>query len=272
MFLIRMIRLCAFRDRDPWFKPDSTGLNKTGYVTANDIVVYPVRRHFVAEPLQRLEKRVRGRRLMMSRRECHQETAQRVDSYFTENVMNPALMNRGMRELLGPDLGYFDHPIRLPILSPITNDEYEKRWAQLVDQIQPGDTLLVIDEKSRLSRLVAKVDMGTWSHTAICFGRGIVIEAITTGVVQRDISVYHSRNYRVGLYRIPGGVTDEQITKMHAFAIEQLGKKYAWGQIVRLGIRKLLRARPPAQLQFLPSKLSPNDLIALSILELIHVV
>lgn len=262
-----MIRLCAFRDRDPWFKPDSTGFNKVGYVTANENVVYPVRRHFVSEPLRRLERRVRGRRLKMSRRECPQETAQMVDVFFTENVMNPGLMNRGMNELMSADLAYFDHPIRLPILLPITSDEYEKRWAQLLEQIRPGDTLRILDEKSRLSRLIAKVDMGTWSHVASCFGNGTLLEAITAGVVQRNISVYHARHYRIGLYRFPGGITDEQIAKMFQFGIAQLGKKYAWGKVARLGLKKLLRVHNSSQTQ-----LSPNDRISMSNEELIHIV
>jgi hypothetical protein len=38
--LVVRLRLCCFRDHDPWHKPDDTGMNKIGFITDADTVIF----------------------------------------------------------------------------------------------------------------------------------------------------------------------------------------------------------------------------------------
>lgn len=188
--------------------------------------------------------------------------------FFTENVLNPRLMNLGLRTLTWGDLAFFDHPIRLPKLRPIDAQEHEKRWLHLLSCVRAGDTLEVLDESSVVSRLIAKIDIGTWSHTATYVGDGRVVEAITSGVAERSIGVYRMQQYRIGIYRLPD-LQQESLAKMLQFARAQIGKGYNWSGVTRVALKKLLRLNLYQGGQF---NFSPNDLPTLINFRLIHIV
>lgn len=264
-----MLYVCTFRDGDPWFKVDSTGHNKIGYLTTDKLVVYPVRRHFVIMPAEELEKKVRGKHLTVLQYRWPEDKVRNVDEHFTQNILNPHLMFRGMKELSAGNYAYFNRPIRLPKLQPIEHDEHTRRWSQLMECIQPGDTVQVLDQKSLLSRLIARVDQGTWSHTAGYIGGGMVQEAITSGVVEREMSVYKTSNYRIGIYRSPDfDPQPADIERLILYGRSHLGAKYSWKLATRLGLKKLLRTRTSP----IDGEISPNDLVSLFNLELIYVV
>lgn len=263
-----MIRTCTFLDNDIWFKADSTGHNKVGYLTAEDVVVYPVRRHWVRIPLKTVIKKMRGKELMTFRVQWPEDREAGVEAFFTQNVLNPELMQRGMGSIFKRDFEFFDYPLRLPVLSTISADEREDRWSKMMQSIQPCDLVQIIDQSSIVSRLIAKVDIGTWSHTASYVGRGMVLEAITSGVVKRDINVYRDVRYRIGIYRVPG-ITEEQRFKMLVAGYSCLGRRYNWKGLFRLGIKKLLRLR---RSRYKDGEVSPNDLVSMGICQLVHIV
>ncbi len=261
-----MMRLCTFRDRDIWFKPDSTGHNKVGYMTADDLVIYPVRSHFVFEDAHRLVKRVRRRELKVLQLRWPVDKEKQVDRFFTENVPNLNLLTRGIKEVGTGNVEYFENPLKLPRLNPITPDEHETRWVGLLADIRPGDLVQVFDQGNRLSRLISQFDVGTWSHTAMYCGNGIIQEVITSGFAERPLTVYKSQNYRLGVYRHPN-MTKEKAAMAYIFGRSQSRAKYNWAGAVRIGLKRLLGVTNQRN-----SDVSPNDLIWGSDLELVHLV
>ena len=96
-----MVRLCTFLDRGLWFKRDRTGHNKVGYISRSDVVVYPVRRHYVEIPLKQVVRQMRGKELQVLEKRCPGWCHENIDRFFTENVLNPSLMNLGPKQRFG---------------------------------------------------------------------------------------------------------------------------------------------------------------------------
>jgi hypothetical protein len=202
------IRMVTFKDGDifykwPWYKDVSwTDDNKIGYVTKDDFVIYPFLRWWKKAPLKDLKP---SRTMIM---DVDQTLAQNVEAFFTQNVPNKTLFYTGLHAIMHPEYRstIFDHPIKLPILTPITKEERDTRWEQMTKVIKSGDFVFCMDTGSRLSRFIAKCDYGTWSHTAWYIGGGYLSEAIPKyGVCVRHMELYNTPNYRVGIYRPPSG-------------------------------------------------------------------
>lgn len=258
-----MGKACCFRDHDLWHKPDDTGMNKVGYITSRDTMIYQLRWHFVEVSVSRL----RRKRVDVFELRCSEERKAQIEAFFTMNVLNPdpELMERGLRALVQGPHDLFDNPLRLPKLSPITKAEHEKRWNELPQVLVAGDCIQIFDERSVISKAIAAVDHGSWSHTSIYTGDQTVTEAITSGVSERPITVYKAPGIRLGVYRNPS-MTAESARRIVAFNRAQLGKPYAWWKVLMLGLELLFhinrRTRKP----------TPNDIIALSDLELIFLI
>lgn len=191
--------------------------------------------------------------------------ADKIEAFFALNRENPELFIQGVKALT-ENLRFFDQPIKLPILDPIDTDEYEKRWREFVALLSIGDSIMLIDTASAVSRLIAYFDHGVWSHSATYTGDGNVGEATTSGVVERSIEVYHSPRFRLGLYRPRPEPTPEQQAQMVAFIRAQIGKPYNWRGVFRLALCRLLKAGSSIRLP------SPNDHTFLVDVVLIHVV
>jgi hypothetical protein len=257
-----MIRICTLRYLDPWFRKDRTGRNKVGYVTKVDTVIYPVRRPYVERPLAKLRKRS----LSMFEVSYPAEQELLVETFFSQNVLNPMLMQLGMFHLTQANFAFFRNPVRLPKLFPIDDEEHRRRWIQLLLNIRRGDLFQVLDESSLISRSIAKVERGSWSHSASYAGNGNVIEAITSGVVERTVNSYNARHYRIGIYRHPQ-MTDEGSLRMIEFARSKVGNKYSWRQASLLGLKKIFGIRHRRH-----GEISPNEINALNEFELICIV
>ena len=242
-----MPRVIHLRQFDPWHTVDWTGFNKVGYVTENDVVIYPRRSRIVREPLAAVRK-YKHRILTLNH-----PRAKEVEFFFTSNLINTRMFVSALRFMGQPEAPFWDHPIKLPILSPITPSEHETKWNILLGTLQRGDAIFTFDTKSVGSRLIAYLDQGTWSHVGICSGNGCVLEAITSGVTERSIEAYHHPRYRLGIYRLSG--SPAQIDKMIEFARSQVGKSYAFKKALKLGVRMILGIWPtPGE----RSHVSPN--------------
>ncbi len=244
--------LCKFLDRNPFHRPDSSGLNRVGYSTKRGPMVYQRGHNFVEVPLLRLRpKRIEAYEIKGSGMELDA-----IEQFFTGNVLNTFLMNRGLHALAQGPRDLFASPIKLPILRPITESEWKLRWQELPNFLQKLDTIQVFDGTSRISRFLAAVDRGSWSHTAMYSGDGTVIEAITSGVTERSLEVYMRPGVRIGIYRM-AGCSAENADKAIHFARQRIGDDYGWAQLVKKGIQLLAHVHPMPQ-DFIPS---PNDLI-----------
>jgi hypothetical protein len=187
-----------------------------------------------------------------------------VEAYFTQNQPHVGLFYRGIAAFKAGDLSLFDQPIRLPILRSLQPGEFERKWHEFAAALRPGDGIMTFDTESILSRFIAAIDHGTWSHTCTYVGDGRICEAIGSGVTERSLGCYRTPRYRIGVYR--PNITKEQAETMIALLRSQVGKPYAYGKVVRLGIKKLIAPRSTIAT---PRDMSPNDLAALAPMDLI---
>ena len=254
-------RLMAFRDYDPWFKPDQTGFNKVGYVTSSETVIFPLRSRIKEKSIADIA-RYRHQILV---RQFSPNDASNIEAFFTKNHRHFSLVNRGLKKLISTDaVSYFYNPIHLPLLPPISLEEVRNQWELLASNLQPCDYVAVFDTQSTISRLIAKFDQGPWSHVGIYLGDGKVCEAITSGVTQREIDVYRSPRYRVGIYRLKN-LENSQKRKMKDFALSQLGKSYNYSGVFLVGLGRIFGDRRTLFR-------GPNGLVCSEDFELIHTV
>lgn len=239
-----------FKDWDRSHKASAGGHNKFGFLTGDGVLIYPFRRRTRIIQYERFPKT--PHRWVPVNLEAHEKN---VTTFFTGNVQSADLFHLGVKAVASREWSFFDDPVKLPLLKPISSEEFESRWLQLIDTVAVGDLIFTFDSSSWISRLIAYGDCGTWSHVASYVGQGQICEAISAGVVERSMEVYHDPKYRLGLYR---GPTDaEQISKMVAFTKSQIGKRYNYRGALRLGFRKLLNVQPRT---LRPRDMSPNDL------------
>jgi hypothetical protein len=251
-----------FKEFDPWHPTDQTGFNKVGYVTENGVVIYPRRSRITKKSLNAIKRR--PHRIIQL---TNHRRAKEIEIFFTSNIINTALFVTGIQMIGQPASPFWDRPIKLPILTPITPAEHETRWNTLLNTLERGDSVFTLDTKSIASRLITYLDQGTWSHVGTYSGEGLIIEAITSGVTERSIEAYHHPRYRLGVYRL-GGST-EQIDKMIKWHRSQLGKPYAFKKVLRLGIRMILGMWPdPIETM----QVTPNRAIAIWPFQLVEVI
>jgi len=80
---------------------------------------------------------------------------------------------------------------------------------------------------------------GPGSHVGTLTDNGTVLEAITTGVVEREASVYFDGKHYLAIGR--HAQWDEEIgQKVVSFMRSQIGCGYAWGGVVSLGLHILI--------------------------------
>jgi hypothetical protein len=266
------LALIAFRDFDRvWYRVDETGFNKVGYITRKDTVVHPQwNRGLRHTPLSQVKRYPHVLSIRVART---REEVDNVEAFFTENVPSIELFNSALHTIItSGDLSFFEDPIRIPILEHICILEFEKRWEVFRSILRPADIIAIIDTKSVVSRLIARFDHGTWSHVGVYSGNGGIMEAITAGVVERDIQVYHQPWYRLGVYRYKS-LDEERVVSVLAAMRSQLGKRYNFRGAIRLAIYKLLGIQPPKDSALLsPSDVTPNDLARSERLRLVCVV
>jgi hypothetical protein len=257
----------TFRDWDifykwPWTKVSWNAHNKIGYLTKTGMVIYPVRRGLRTAKLEEIPRPYTTMTMPPDF-----PNAENIEIFYTQNLPNRSLFYHGVNALKGepPYEHYFDSPIKLPVLQPISPEEHHKRWEQVVALARPGDSIQLTDTASFVSRIIAKYDQGSWSHTATYIGNGYVTEAIPVyGVVVRPLEVYRSPNYRLGLYRI--NHTPDSAMKMIGFSLSTVGDRYSYRKAIALALRKLLG------LKLTSPWISPNDIILMHDFPLICIV
>jgi cell wall-associated NlpC family hydrolase len=225
---------------NPWHPTDASGFSKTGYVTNNGIVIYPRRSRIARTSIEAVTRR-HHRLIDIS----NHPRATQIEVLFTNNVINNSLYVAAIQQIGNPNSPFWNNPIKIPILSPISPEEHEARWARSLGALQKGDGIFTFDTKSIGSWLIAYLDQGTWSHVGMYVGNGQIVEAITLGVVERSIESYHDTRYRLGVYRLPGA-SPERIDSLVAFNHSTVGDRYSYRKALTLGIRLALGIWPSA--------------------------
>jgi hypothetical protein len=246
-------RFVTFRDWDPVYKWPFNNLswqvaNKVGYVTRADQVLYPyhygIRKAALSDVLKK-----KCCKLMEVPTGPPEE---KLEQFFTENYPNASLFSTGFY-FIHSQARFFDHPIKLPILQSISESEFYTRWDALPSVVEPGDQILCTDTEAWISRTIARLDHGPWSHAATYIGSGLIVEAITSGVVCRELEAYRHPRFRFGIYRLE--MSRKQQQEMIRWSCSAIGAGYDYYGLLRLSIWKLANKMPR------PSELlvSPND-------------
>ncbi len=272
-----MPALVIFRDWDLRYKPplydvNSSEYNNAGYVSDAGWVIYAFRYSLRKERLETVQKK-KHTLVPLS----FMSNLENIETFFTQNRPNADLFFQGLHALGRRDNSFFESPIKLPMLQPIGADEYEKRWEQFLLLVRPTDQIMIIDTSSLLSRTIASIDHGVWSHVGGYVGNGKIFEVILSGSVERSLDVYRSQQYRIGLYRVKGFDGDvenpenaKRIEAFIAFCRASIGRtRYNYLGLMRLGLIKIFGIR-------LKSRgvhdLSPNDMAIFLELKLVFTV
>ncbi len=240
------VEFVFFRDRDRRHQEDGK-FNKAGYVVGGTHVIHLQGNHLVKTQLGLLKEFSPE----VTRIPLDAAVGQAVHEFFIAVPLDPRRFGYAMNALITQDWKYFTHPAP-PLPKPaFTLEQHSARWDSFWALPHPGDLVCTFDSTSRISRLISWVDRGPWSHTAMYSGQGTVIEAITSGCVERPIEVYRKPQFRLGLYRYRDVDPERAVARMRA----GIGAGYNYWGALRAGVGKYfnLWERGPG---------TPNDLIA----------
>jgi hypothetical protein len=137
-----------------------------------------------------------------------------------------------------------------------TFEEYEQAWNRVIGKMKKFDVFFSFDSRSLISRLIKSLDKGSWSHCGIYMGDGMVIEAVSKGVLKRGIESYKNIGIHLGVYRYR--VTTDKEQQALDSLIADIGKPYGYVKAIILGIRTLCRLNiEPSR----PGDSTPNGII-----------
>jgi len=256
-----MQAIVTFRDCDPLYKRPFYNVswsdhNKIGYVSKSRWVIYPLWYSLGKTRFTTIEKKAHT--LVPLSTLSGMNNLDNIDRFFTENRANHKLFFQGVLAIGKRDNSFFDDPIKLPLLNEISAEEFESKWEQLIPLLRPSDSIMTFDTRSIVSRAITVLDHGIWSHTACYIGNGQIIEATVSGVVERSINAYRSRQYRIGVYQAKAYDGDpENTAKYIALLRSRVGRPYGYRDLFIVGISKILRL----DLEYVDLRyMSPNDL------------
>jgi Orthopoxvirus protein of unknown function (DUF830). len=179
---------------------------------------------------------------------------------FCKNIKNNYRMfGLGIRALVNHNFEVFDSENIMPnFYNYLSITQYDIAWSELTSKLRKGDLIFTFNKKSRISKLIASIDNGSWSHCAIYMGQGNIFEAISKGRVVRNIEVYKNPNTHIGVYR--SGVGKQSLTNdtINKFVNGEAGPGYGYLKAILLGMRTVLVLNDD---KFSPTDVTPNGLI-----------
>lgn len=232
-----MVCFVLFREFDLLRRPDRSGFNRVGYLSKRGAVVYDRWRTVRQVPFEKIRKRPH-----MVTRSTNSFDDNNIETFFLDNYPSVDLFRQGCEAILQNVPEFFASPVKFPILAPISVVEHERRWGMLQSILEPGDMITTFDTGSRMSRLISLLDDSPWSHVATHRGDGRIVEALTSGVVDRGIDAYNSPRYRVGVYRY-SGMPPDAAARLGDVSRSLVGNRYDYFSALIIGLRLLFRIK-----------------------------
>ncbi len=181
-----------------------------------------------------------------------EELTANVIEYFTNNIISQEIFDLGVAALANKSsINLFRNPILMPNFEKLPCNDFENKWRTIETVIRPGDMVFTFN-KGFVSKIIARLDNGSWSHVGIYVGGGLVCEAITSGVTKSPLKKYKENDVRIGIYR-HDGMSPDTAKNIAARCEEELGKSYNWWGAVRLGVKMIFKIKSEIP--------SPNGLI-----------
>ena len=187
----------------------------------------------------------------------------KIARFFDSNRDNYRLFALGTNALFCHNYKVFNVPEIMPKFGKqqIPDSEYEASWNRLISKMQKGDTIFTFNSKSLISKIIAKIDNGSWSHTGTYVGNGEISEMISTGYTKRSVEVYKQKHIHIGIYRFHQ-ITPEQQGSIDDFVVEcnemYGGQGYPFFRALKLGIRTLLHLTDG---KYRPQDFTPNGIV-----------
>ena len=184
--------------------------------------------------------------------------SEKINNYFKISKSSYRLFKLGIRALMQNNMKVFDEPFIMPKFKQYNSEsDYQQRWNRVYSKLKKSDAIFTYNSKSLISKTIAFIDKGSWSHTGIYAGNGEIIEAISKGVVRRNITAYRNKNIHLGIYRTIEPIqNDDELVE--CFWSESNGQKYGFHKAITLGIRTLLGLTED---KFSATDVTPNGLI-----------
>ena len=234
-----------------------TGCNQTGVLISEQTILYCRNRKIVHIEIDDL---IGSKVTILGLKD--KTKSEKIINYFKKSKSNYRLFKLGVRALMQHNMKVFDDPYIMPKLRKYGyEDEHQKNWDRVYSKLQKSDFIFTYNSKSLISKIIARIDKGSWSHSGIYVGNGEIFEAISKGVVKRKIDVYRNKHIHLGIYR---SIDYELLTNndideiLDTFYVESLGLKYGFHKALILGIRTLLGLTED---KFSLTDLTPNGLI-----------
>lgn len=124
-------------------------------------------------------------------------------SYLAEHDSNRRLIELAFRAINIGNLSVFGPlPVMPDMNASNSSPDYDEQWTSLLTLASTGDCVFTRRTDSRLSRLIARIDDGSWSHV-VSYGHDGWIADVGRGPGDLLVRIdeYRSRDIRVGLYR-----------------------------------------------------------------------
>lgn len=122
-----------------------------------------------------------------------------------------------------------------------------------------GDILLTRHSGVELSRLIAAIDQGSWSHMLVVLDNKKVVDAQPEGVIEADIGSYLTGTHRFALCRpfaptVPPPHFERWAAEtMRREQESSMGKPYWWGGAVRAALTSWLRLKVSSESHATPN-------------------
>jgi hypothetical protein len=125
-----------------------------------------------------------------------------ISEYFKASRHNYRLFRLGIRALALCNFDVFKTQVIMPYFNEHDKEiDHENAWNRVISKLQISDLIFTVDSKSILSRIIAAVDEGSWSHCGIYIGNNEIFEVTSKGAFTRAINVYNKKNIHLGIYR-----------------------------------------------------------------------
>lgn len=231
-----------------------TGCNQTGiFISDRDIIFVRKRK------VQKIDVDELKRSKVIIQKHKDNSLIPKIINYFNNINDNYRMFGLGIRALASENFEAFNSEKIMPSFNKYSSKfEYEAAWSELISKLRKGDLIFIFNRNSWISKLIATMDNGSWSHCGIYVGEGNILETIPIGTVVRNIEIYKNKKIHFGVYRSETetpSLIGETINKLIS---EEVGPGYGYLKAIILGIRTVFGLNDD---KFSPTDVTPNGLI-----------
>jgi hypothetical protein len=191
------VDVIIFHEKGSQYPVDESGCNQWAFVVDEKEALY-VRGRVRSIPLSKVHKLENA--IVVHR--IPEPLAKFVAPMLLRYRWRPSMFQVAINHLQGNNYAPFIYRDFFPPEPNYESDEeYELAWDHMVSMLEPRDAIFTFDRRSPISKLIAKVTHGPFSHCAVYAGDGTISEIVTSGTRMVPIETYKGRHYRLAVFR-----------------------------------------------------------------------